>query len=216
MAKQVINIGTVANDGTGDPIRTSFDKTNQNFTELYDNQFSGNYNDLTNKPTIPSALTDLGITDGNNGQVLTTDGAGNFTFAAGGSGGGTGLASRATLSGSTGNIANNGTINLNVAGYKGYLLYKIQTSGAAWVRVYTDSASRSADSSRTQGSDPAPDAGVIAEIITTAAETIIISPGAIGFNNDSPVTDNIPLTVTNLTGGVNSITVTLTAVELEV
>ena len=35
MAQQTINIGTVVNDGTGDPIRTAFDKTNQNFTELY-------------------------------------------------------------------------------------------------------------------------------------------------------------------------------------
>jgi len=30
--------------------------------------------------SIPSALTDLGITDGTNGQVLQTDGAGNFSF----------------------------------------------------------------------------------------------------------------------------------------
>jgi len=35
MAKQVINIGTSANDGTGDPLRTAFDKINDNFTELY-------------------------------------------------------------------------------------------------------------------------------------------------------------------------------------
>ena len=35
MAKQVIGIGTVANDGTGDPIRTAMDKINDNFTELY-------------------------------------------------------------------------------------------------------------------------------------------------------------------------------------
>lgn len=35
MAKQVINIGTTANDGTGDPLRTAFDKVNDNFTELY-------------------------------------------------------------------------------------------------------------------------------------------------------------------------------------
>ena len=35
MAKQVINIGAVANDGTGDPLRTAFDKVNDNFTELY-------------------------------------------------------------------------------------------------------------------------------------------------------------------------------------
>jgi len=30
---------------------------------------------------VPTALTDLGISDGSIGQVLTTDGAGNFTFA---------------------------------------------------------------------------------------------------------------------------------------
>jgi hypothetical protein len=35
MAKQIINIGSSANSGTGDPLRTSFNKTNENFTELY-------------------------------------------------------------------------------------------------------------------------------------------------------------------------------------
>jgi hypothetical protein len=35
MAKQVINIGTAANDGTGDALRTAFDKVNDNFNELY-------------------------------------------------------------------------------------------------------------------------------------------------------------------------------------
>jgi len=36
MAQQLINIGTVANDRTGDSWRGAFDKTNQNFTELFD------------------------------------------------------------------------------------------------------------------------------------------------------------------------------------
>ena len=35
MAKQTINIGATPNDGTGTPLRTSFDYCNQNFTELY-------------------------------------------------------------------------------------------------------------------------------------------------------------------------------------
>jgi hypothetical protein len=35
MAKQTINIGASPNDGTGTPLRTSFDYTNQNFTEIY-------------------------------------------------------------------------------------------------------------------------------------------------------------------------------------
>ena len=36
MAKQTINVGSSANDGTGDKIRVAFQKTNANFTELYD------------------------------------------------------------------------------------------------------------------------------------------------------------------------------------
>ena len=56
--------------------------------------FSGSYNDLTNKPTtaagygitdIPDSLLDLSIADGNAGQVLTTDGSGNFSFTSAGS-----------------------------------------------------------------------------------------------------------------------------------
>jgi len=35
MAKQTINIGASVNDGTGDPLRTAFDKVNDNFDEVY-------------------------------------------------------------------------------------------------------------------------------------------------------------------------------------
>ena len=35
MAKQTVNLGSSANDGTGDPLRTAFDKINDNFDELY-------------------------------------------------------------------------------------------------------------------------------------------------------------------------------------
>jgi|688.fasta_scaffold06868_6 hypothetical protein len=34
MAKQTINLGT-ADKGNGDPLRTAFNKVNENFTELY-------------------------------------------------------------------------------------------------------------------------------------------------------------------------------------
>lgn len=36
MAKQILNIGSVANDGTGDSLRDGGSKINDNFTELYD------------------------------------------------------------------------------------------------------------------------------------------------------------------------------------
>jgi len=35
MAKQSVGIGSAANDGTGDPLRTAFDKINDNTDELY-------------------------------------------------------------------------------------------------------------------------------------------------------------------------------------
>ena len=35
MAKTAIDVGSSANDGTGDPIRTAFQSTNSNFDELY-------------------------------------------------------------------------------------------------------------------------------------------------------------------------------------
>tara|TARA_B110000037_G_scaffold187389_1_gene217938 strand:+ start:956 stop:3370 length:2415 start_codon:yes stop_codon:yes gene_type:complete len=50
--------------------------------------FNGAYGSLTGVPSIPTALTDLSITDGTNGQVLTTDGSGVFTFTTVVSGGG--------------------------------------------------------------------------------------------------------------------------------
>ena len=40
MAKQTINLGSSANDGTGDPLRTAFDKINDNFDELYSTSLS--------------------------------------------------------------------------------------------------------------------------------------------------------------------------------
>ena len=67
MAKQTVNLGTAANDGTGDPLRTAFDKLNDNFDEVYGNNFVTNamlnddivgYAELgaefTTKATIPS------------------------------------------------------------------------------------------------------------------------------------------------------------------
>lgn len=162
MAKQLINRGSNANDGTGDSLRDGADKLNDNFSEIYsvlgngenllttdidfgtnkllhsnvvattaelnaidatryhglvmhvhatgglyyahagawrkllsDNggsaipsytdsldtvAYSGNYNDLSSRPSIPSILTDINIVDGSAGQVLSTDGVGNFTF----------------------------------------------------------------------------------------------------------------------------------------
>lgn len=44
-------------------------------------QVTATQNDLNGIGSIPSDLTDLGISDGTSGQFLTTDGGGNFSFA---------------------------------------------------------------------------------------------------------------------------------------
>lgn len=56
MAQQTINIGTTPNDGTGDPIRVSFDKTNQNFAELYQSGIADGEIQLGSL-TAPSTIT---------------------------------------------------------------------------------------------------------------------------------------------------------------
>ena len=125
------------------------------------------------------------------------------------------MAARSSVNGTTASIADAATDNVDITGFKGYLLYKIQTSAAAWVRIYTDTASRTADSGRSELTDPAPGSGVVAEIITTGAQTILISPGALGFNNELSPTTNIPIAVTNKSGGTTTITTTLTVVQVE-
>lgn len=167
----------------------------------------------------PAWITSLSETkvlpsqSGNNGKFLTSNGTSTSwaDFPAGG-----GLVSRASLAGTTASIANGATGNVNITGYKGYALLKIQTSAAAWVRIYVSDAARTADAARTEGVDPLPDAGVIAEVITTGAQTVLIAPGAFGYNNESPVTNIIPVAVTNKSGSTGTITVTLSAVQLEV
>ena len=133
-------------------------------------------------------------------------------------GGGNTLTSRQELSDTAVSLNDNETGNLNITGFKAYSLFSIETSAAAWVRVYTNDASRTADSTRSEGNDPAPGSGVIAEVRTTGAETIQITPGVIGFNFDSTPTTDIYVSVTNRTGlaSSTSITVTLTAIKLEV
>jgi hypothetical protein len=59
MARLNINIGTTANDRTGDPLRTAFEKVNTNFIELY----TRTGDDIQ----IPALA-------GNTGRVLTTNG----------------------------------------------------------------------------------------------------------------------------------------------
>ena len=130
-------------------------------------------------------------------------------------GGGGSLPSRTSPSQATSSIADGASANIDITGFKGYALYTITTSAAAWVTLYTDGTARTADASRGEGTDPTPDAGVIAEVITTGAQTVRLSPGTIGYNLESTPTTNIPVTVRNKSGSAAVITVALEILQLE-
>ena len=126
------------------------------------------------------------------------------------------VSTRQSFSTTTASLTNNSSAFPNITGaYKSYLLFKIQTDRAAWVRVYTSIAARSADSSRSIDVDPLPGSGVIAEIITTGASTQVLTPAVIGFNDEASPVNTIYLSVTNRSGTTGTVTVTLTALKLE-
>ncbi len=171
---------------------------------------------ILNKPTIPSTLLDLGITDGTNGQVLTTNGSGGFTFTTVSGGGGAGLGSRVTATATTGALAINAIGNISISGFKTYALLAMTVEIPAWVRLYTTAAARAADASRLETQDPQPGSGVIAEVITTSNDqTVLFTPATIGFNGDIPATTTVYASVKNKGSGVATIQVTLALVQLE-
>jgi len=55
---------------------------------------------------------------------------------------------------------------------------------------------------------------VISEVRTSGAQSVLITPGIMGFNNDNPRTTTIYLAVTNRTTAATTITVTLTALKI--
>jgi hypothetical protein len=90
MAKQVINIGTTANDGTGDPLRSAFDKVNDNFTELYTddagdvnsvNAGTGiSVNSTTGAVTVTNSAPDQTVALTGGTQISTSGTYPNFTI----------------------------------------------------------------------------------------------------------------------------------------
>jgi len=128
------------------------------------------------------------------------------------------LPSRVQVIGTSSSIASGATGNLTIVGYKGYVLYNVgvvSAVGGAWVRIYSDTASRTADSSRSMLVDPTT-TGIIAEIVTTSSSTTVpVTPGVIGFNNESPPTSNIELAITNNNGSAGTFAITLTLLPLE-
>ncbi len=79
MAQQLINIGTTANDGTGDNLRTAFDKINDNFTEVYTNAQTAIE---VSADTTPQLGGNLDV----NGRSIVSTSNGNITINPNGTG----------------------------------------------------------------------------------------------------------------------------------
>ena len=171
-------------------------------------------------PQGPSGPTGPGIPiGGTSGQSLVklsnTDYDTTWSTVSGGSGSGSSLQSRTTVTGTTINTNAGATNLLDVIGFKSYLLSKVVTTYPAWVRIYADEVSRTSDSSRTEGYDPLPGSGVIAEVITTPGSlTQVITPGVLGFNS-SASSSTVYMSVTNNDTVERAVGVTLTLLQLE-
>ena len=105
MAQQSINIGSSANDGTGDPLRTAFDKINDNFTELYGS--TAEANDLIEDST-PQLGGDLDV----NGRRITSARSNEDIILLPNGTGGV-IASAIRIAGTTISSDDSSTININ-------------------------------------------------------------------------------------------------------
>ena len=121
-------------------------------------------------------------------------------------------AARTTVS-ATNSIAANGIANISMTTPKTYALLSIETSHAAWVTLYSDAASRTADSSRNETTDPVAGSGVLAEVITSGSTTQLITPASVCFNPAGANTTY--LKIVNKSGGTANVQVTLTYVSME-
>lgn len=172
-------------------------------------------------PTGPSGAPGIGVpSGGTTGQSLVKLSDANYDTGwqtiTGGNENTVGLAVRNTFTATTALISSGVTTQLNIDGYKTYLLSKVSTNYPAWVRIYSDSVSRTNDLTRSQLVDPLPGAGIIAEIITTPGSlTQKITPGVIGFNDDNVTTGTIYVSITNNDVVSRAMSVTLTLLQME-
>ena len=152
---------------------------------------------------------------GSAASVLSSTGSGLSWVAQSGA-----LQTRTTTTATTGSIAQAASTNITIptAG-KSFSLMKVTINAPAWVVLYIDSASRTLDASRSEGTDPPSGMGVITEVSTTTsgATTFNMAPAVLGWNNDGTPAAQVYAKVVNkrATSGSNTITVTLTNLALE-
>lgn len=183
---------------------------NLNAGTISSDRLSGTYSiDISGSANSISNLSNVGdvtITSPSSGQTLRYNGSGWVNSDA------SGIRDTATYTATS--LGNNAATNFSFTTPNTYALLKVQTSHAAWLTLYTDTGSRTSDSTRSEDTDPLPGSGVIAEVITTGAITQLITPSVIGFSSTQ---NNVTYAkLVNKSGSTASVQVTLTFVPLEV
>ena len=157
----------------------------------------------------------LNTSTASNNQILSYV-AGDYDWIDAPSGGGGGVASRVTETETTASIADgtSGNVAYSTLG-KSFALQKVTVDKQCWVRIYSDTAARTAAAGRTQGTDPSDGSGVIAEFIATASGTTTfkITPSIMGWLDNSET--EVPVAVQNNSGSAGTVQVTIDVLKLE-
>lgn len=72
MAQEIINVGLTPNDGAGDPLRTAFEKCNNNFTELYSTSYT--------PARISNGASSVNIPEGDGNVEITVNDTANIAI----------------------------------------------------------------------------------------------------------------------------------------
>jgi len=161
--------------------------------------------------------THLNTGSASSNQILSWDGS-DYAWVAdqtGGGGGGSG-AVRVTETETTSSIANGSSASVQFATLgKSFSLQKVTVDKQCWVRIYSDTAARTADASRSQGTDPADGSGVIAEFIATGSGSteFKITPAISGWLDDSET--EVPVAIQNNSGSTGTVQCIIQALKLE-
>lgn len=104
---------------------------------------------------------------------------------------------------------------ISITAHKGFVLYSITSSAPAWVRLYADEASRTADQNRARFAPPTANSGLIAEANFVSAGTINFTPGIYGYTIGASPSTTVYAAVTNTDTSNASIGVSLQLLQLE-
>ena len=134
-------------------------------------------------------------------------------------GGGSGSLGRAVSSVATPSIAPNQRITGSIATFgKSYILLTVETNTDSRIRLYGSASYMQADLTRSIGTDPVAENGVVVDLVLSGSPTIYnftLSPMVNGANVEPTTANTAYYTITNLSAASASISVNFSRIVLE-